>query len=411
MNCRLHRGGDAVDAVDICANCIPSRCSGPCGRPPGFTPRKLKPEFHNAVSDRDQRELQKLRQERLSLTQRLDELGDPPRFYGPVTVATAPVVQVLERGDAESPTGTPLPPAAMSALKMLNPSLGSLTTPAAERRVALSKWITSDENPLTARVIVNRMWQWHFGRGLVPTSSDFGAGGERPSHPELLDWLSNLLIRQQWSLKSLHRVILLSETYQQRSNFSSDNPACKVDADNRLLWRQNPRRIEAEAIRDSVLFVSGKLNPQRGGPGFEDFDYQDAYAPIYTYRTADQPELWRRSIYRYIVRTTPDRFLTTLDCPDPANLTARRETTTTPLQSLTLYNNEFMLRQAGYFAERIEDEFPRNPIQQVQRAFELAFARSATEREMQLATKLFQHQGLFSLCRALMNSNEFVYVD
>ena len=253
---------------------------------------------------------------------------------------------------------------------------------------------------------MNRIWQWHFGRGLVATSSDFGAGGELPSHPELLDWLANLLIQQQWSLKSLHRVILLSETYQQKSNFAPDNPACKVDADNRLLWRQNPRRIEAEAIRDSVLLVSGKLNRQRGGPGFEDFDYQDAYAPIYTYITADQPDLWRRSIYRYIVRTTPDRFLTTLDCPDPANLTARRETTTTPLQSLTLYNNEFMLRQAGYFAERIEQDFPRNTVQQVQRAFELALARSATEREMQIATKLVQQQGLFLLCRSLMNSNE-----
>ena len=377
----------------------------------GFGDPKLKPAIHNALAQGDHRELEILRQKRVSLTKRLEELGDPPRFYGPVTVATAPVVQVLERGDAESPTGTPLPPAAMSALKMLNPSLGSLTTPEAERRVALAKWITSDDNPLTARVIVNRIWQWHFGRGLVATSSDFGAGGELPSHPELLDWLANLLIQQQWSLKSLHRVILLSETYQQKSNFAPDNPACKVDADNRLLWRQNPRRIEAEAIRDSVLLVSGKLNRQRGGPGFEDFDYQDAYAPIYTYITADQPDLWRRSIYRYIVRTTPDRFLTTLDCPDPANLTARRETTTTPLQSLTLYNNEFMLRQAGYFAERIEQDFPRNTVQQVQRAFELALARSATERELQIATKLVQQQGLFLLCRSLMNSNEFVYVD
>ena len=133
------------------------------------------------------------------------------------------------------------------------------------------------------------------------------------------------------------------------------NPT-KIDADNRLLWRQNPRRIEAEAIRDSVLFVSGKLNLKRGGPGFEDFRYQDAYAPIYTYVTADEPALWRRSIYRYIVRTTPDRFLTTLDCPDPANFTPKRLTTTTPLQSLALYNNDFMLRQARYFAERLEKE-------------------------------------------------------
>ena len=184
-----------------------------------------------------------------------------------------------------------------------------------------------------------------------------------------------------------------------------------VDADNRLLWKQTSRRIEAEAIRDSVLFVSGKLNNQLGGPGFEDFNYQDAYAPIYTYITADKPELWRRSIYRYIVRTTPDRFLTTLDCPDPANLTAQRHTTTTPLQSLTLYNNEFILKQAGYFADRLKQESGPHQEAQVHRAFKLAFGRSATDEETRLAMDLVNRQGVFSLCRALLNSNEFVYVD
>ena len=160
-----------------------------------------------------------------------------------------------------------------------------------------------------------------------------------------------------------------------------------------------------------MLFVSGKLNLRRGGPGFEDFKYQDAYAPIYTYVTADEPTLWRRSIYRYIVRTTPNRFLTTLDCPDPANLTAKRLTTTTPLQSLALYNNDFMLRQARYFAERLEKEAGNDSEAQVARAFELAFGRQPSAGETHLATDLVDKQGLFSLCRSLFNSSEFLYVD
>ena len=320
-------------------------------------------------------------------------------------------MQVLERGNAETPVGPPLPPAALSALEMLKPELGTVDTPEAERRIALAEWITSSRNPLTARVIANRMWQWHFGNGLVNTSSDFGAGGDIPSHPELLDLLAGSLIQNGWSLKRLHKIILLSETYQQDSRHAADHPALERDAGNRLLWRQNPRRIEAESIRDSVLSVSGKLNLKRGGPGFEDFQYQDAYAPIYTYITADKPSLWRRSIYRYIVRTTPNRFLTTLDCPDPANLTAKRERTTTPLQSLALYNNEFMLLQSQYFADRLVDEFPLKTTDQIRRAFELALSRPPSDRELQIATDLVERSGLFTLCRSLLNSNEFVYVD
>lgn len=377
----------------------------------GFGDPKLRSARSNVINKNDEQRLAKLRSKRERLTHSLEQLGSPPRFYGPVAELTTPVVQLLERGDAEAPQGPHLAPAAPSALEMLDPQLGTLETPEGERRVALAKWITTKENPLSARVIANRLWQWHFGNGLVKTSSDFGAGGEVPSHPELLDWLANRLIQQKWSLKSLHRAILMSDTYQQKSSYQPGNPAHAVDADNRLLWRQNPRRIEAEAIRDSVLFVSGKLNLNRGGPGFEDFLYQDAYAPIYTYITADRPDLWRRSIYRYIVRTTPNRFLTTLDCPDPANLTARRETTTTPLQSLTLFNNEFMLRQASYFAERVGKLTTDNLAQQVKLAFELAYARPPTEAETQLAMNLVEQQGIFSLCRSLLNSNEFLYVD
>ena len=164
-------------------------------------------------------------------------------------------------------------------------------------------------------------------------------------------------------------------------------------------------------VRDSVLFVSGKLNPKSGGPGFENFDYEDTYVPKYNYVTADEPALWRRSIYRYIVRTTPDRFLTTLDCPDPANMTPKRLTTTTPLQSLVLYNNDFMLRQSQYFAQRVAEEVGTRKTDQVERAFELALGRKPSKKETQLATELIQRESLFVLCRSLFNANEFVYVD
>jgi hypothetical protein len=354
--------------------------------------------------------LDKLREERRALDDKIGTSASA-NVFAVVPQENMPEVRVLLRGDTESPTGDPLEPGAMAALHMLDPDLGGHAATQSERRAALARWITDPDNPLTARVIVNRLWHWHFGQGLVATPSDFGLGGGRPSHPELLDWLATELVRHGWSLKAMHRLILNSATYRQGSRYAEDAPSQAIDAGNRLLWRQNSRRIEAEEIRDAVLFVSGKLNSKAGGPGFENFTYKEAYAPEYTYITADKPALWRRSIYRYIVRTTPDRFLTTLDCPDPANLTPTRLTTTTPLQSLALFNNDFMLRQARYFAERIEQEAGPRPAAQVPRAFELAFGRRPSERESELGMEFLQDQGLFAFCRALFNANEFVYVD
>jgi Protein of unknown function (DUF1553)/Protein of unknown function (DUF1549) len=360
----------------------------------------------------DQQELAELRAQRMEIDAKLKSLGPPPKFYGVVASAKLPAVRLLTRGDPESPIGEALSPAAIGSLAMLTPDLGTIESSEGGRRAALAHWITHPDNPLTRRVIVNRLWHWHFGKGLVDTPSDFGFGGGRPSHPQLLDWLAEELVRHNWSLKKMHRLILNSQTYQQLSYVNEGaESARQIDADNRLLWRQNPRRLEAESIRDAVLRVSGKLNTEIGGPGFEDFQYQDAYAPIYTYITADRPELWRRSIYRYVVRTTPNRFLTTLDCPDPANLTPSRNTTTTPLQSLALYNNDFMLRQANYLADRVQREAGDKPNDQIRRAFELVFGRQPKEAEMTLATNFVDQQGLFGLCRSLFNSNEFVYVD
>ncbi|MEZ6055161.1 MAG: DUF1553 domain-containing protein [Planctomycetaceae bacterium] len=380
----------------------------------GFGDPVVKHSVPAKLSVDDRQRLTELRSQRMEINAKLESLGPPPKFYGVVAESTVPDVRLLTRGDPESPIGETLEPAALGALAMLSPNLGTQESSEGQRRAALAHWITHPDNPLTRRVIVNRLWHWHFGKGLVDTPSDFGYGGGQPSHPELLDWLAQELDRHNGSLKAMHRLILKSETYRQSSGVSDiagADSARQIDADNRLLWRQNPRRIDAESIRDAVLFVSGKLNLERGGPGFEDFLYQEAYAPIYTNITADKPELWRRSIYRYKVRTTPNRFLTTLDCPDPANLTPSRLTTTTPLQSLALYNNDFMLRQAGYFAERIQKDVGLLQREQVTRAFELAFGRQPSEKELRLATDFVEKQGLFGLCRSLLNSNEFVYVD
>jgi mono/diheme cytochrome c family protein len=377
----------------------------------GFGDPRLQPTTPPELTPEDRDTLARLNRDRIAAQQQKTDHGPPPRFFGIVADETPPETRLLVRGDSESPQGEPLPPAALRSLAMLNPSLGTVATSDGERRAELAKWITHPDNPLTARVIVNRIWQWHFGRGLVDTPSDFGFGGGRPSHPQLLDWLALQLQQNNWSLKAIHRLVLTSAAYQQQSRFNTDAPAAAIDADNRLLWRQNPRRLEAEAIRDSVLFISGKLNLQQGGPGFEDFTYQEAYAPIYTYITADEPALWKRSIYRYIVRTTPDQFLTTLDCPDPANLTARRLNTTTPLQSLALYNNDFMLRQAEYFAQRLQLEAGSEPHDQVRTAFLLALGREPSGEETRLTTEFVAAQGLHALCRSLLNSNEFLYVD
>ena len=361
--------------------------------------------------DERKEQLVRLERKRASLEAELKSLGEPPEFYGVVSEAP-PSVHILTRGNPEAP-GDTVSPGTLGFGKA-DVQFGATDTPDIDRRIALAEWITSPDNPLTRRVIVNRLWHWHFGTGLVDTPSDFGFGGGKPTHPELLDWLADEMLRSGWSLKHIHRLIVMSQTYRQTSvpliTDKRDDPAA-VDADNRLLWRMNPHRLEAEAVRDSVLAVSGKLNTTMFGPGYRDFDYKEAYAPIYTYQTADSPPLWRRSVYRFIVRTTPQQFMTALDCPDPANLTPQRNVTTTALQSLALYNNEFMLKQSRYFAERLVDENGSNIDNQVERAFQLAFARSPDKADRELSRQAIAQHGLWQFCRAILNTNEFVYID
>ena len=377
----------------------------------GFGNPVISPASPKNTKPQELARIEELRDSVRKIRGQLEDLGTPPKFYGVVKAKAMETIRIHERGEPESPVGDPLAPGALSALQMLDPKLTDVTATETDRRLALANWITHKDNPLTYRVIANRIWQWTFGNGLVTTPSDFGFGGDRPSHPELLDWLAHRLKQSNGSLKSLIREIVQSKTYRQHSIFSDQNPGVRKDTPNRLLWRQNPRRMDAETIRDSVLLVSGKLNDQTGGPGFEDFAYKEAYAPEYNYITADSPKLWRRSIYRFVVRTTPNRFMTTLDCPDPANFTPKRLNTTTPLQSLALYNNDFMLRQARYLAERIEQSAGPKPETQVDQAFRLAFNRLPNPDENKLSKTVVEKDGLFVLCRSLLNANEFVYFD
>lgn len=369
----------------------------------------------NELTDEQRQQMAQLTGQVDDLQKQISEIPEVARMYGIVT-EQPPEMHVMLRGNPEAP-GDPVPPGTISCVASAKFSLdGAAAESEAARRRALAEWIASADNPLNRRVIVNRLWQHHFGVGLVDTPSDFGQGGGSPSHPELLDWLANELLKHNWSLKAMHRQICLSATYRQSSiRTEQTRNAMTKDSSNRLLWRQNPRRLDAESVRDAVLTVSGRLNREMFGPGYRDFEYQEEYAPVYTYITADKPELWRRSIYRFIVRTTPDQFLTTMDCPNAANLTPTRNVTTTALQSLAMWNNEFILKQAQYFAERLKtesgNESTHDAKHQVQRAFQIALGREATLDEATAAVELVADAGLVEFCRQLLNANEFVYVD
>jgi hypothetical protein len=258
--------------------------------------------------------------------------------------------------------------------------------------------------------MVNRLWHYHFGRGIVGSPGDFGFNGERPSHPELLDWLASEFQERKWSIKGMHRLIMLSSAYQQSSR--QDETAAAIDADNRLMWRMNRRRLAAEEVRDSLLAVSGKLDLTMGGPAFMPFRYQFRKSPVYDYHdTADHPERWRRSVYSFIVRSTPNPFMDVLDFPVPSSCTPARASTTTALQSLSLLNDPFVIQQAEHFAARLVGAGGEDAGQQVNAAYRLAFGRQPSERELDRAVRFIEKHDLFRFCRAIFNTNEFLYVD
>jgi hypothetical protein len=277
----------------------------------------------------------------------------------------------------------------------------------AEPRLLLAKWITDPRNPLTARVCVNRIWEHHFGRGIVDTPSDFGNIGSPPSHPELLDWLANDLTTHGWKLKRLHRLLVTSYAYRQTS---AVNPAgAAKDADDRLLWRMPLRRMEAEAVRDSILLTTGELDRTMGGPGYALFTYNVVNVAIYGPKEAQGPETWRRGVYQIPARGIRDDLLGNFDCPDSSERTPQRTSTTTALQALSLLNSRFISQQANLFADRVQEHAGKESAAQVYDAFQFAFGRAPKQSEVRDALLIVQAYGLPTLCRGLLNANEFLY--
>ena len=315
---------------------------------------------------------------------------------------------LLARGDVTKP-GKPVEPGALSAIDAL-PAHFDASASEGERRAALARWLTDEKNPLAWRSIVNRVWQYHFGRGLVDSPNDFGHMGQLPSHPELLDWLAAEFRDSGGSFKKLHRLIVTSATYRQSSNSRADYEA--IDSGNALLWRQYRRKLEAEAVRDSLLAVAGQLDLQMGGPSFQDFIVtHPEHSPHYEYQLADpeNPALHRRSIYRFLVRSQQQPFMSALDCADPSMLVEKRNQTLTPLQALAQLNNQLALAMAKHFAARVEKTGDANA--QITAAFRIALQRDPGAGELSALAAYAGQHGLANTCRVILNTNEFAFVD
>jgi len=277
------------------------------------------------------------------------------------------------------------------------------------RRAALAKWITDTNNMLTRRSIVNRVWHYHFGRGIVETPNDFGHMGALPTHPELLDWLAFWFLENGESLKKLHRLIVTSATYRQAS--ASQPEFAKLDAENRYLWRMNRTRLDAESIRDSMLAISGKLDLTMGGPAIQQFYFKDDHSPVYDYTLfdVDSPGSYRRSIYRFVVRSVPDPLMDSLDCPNASILSPKRNVTMTSLQALAVLNDPFVLKQCEHFAARLAKAGALE--KQMELACQLALNRRPTAAESKKLREFARKHGLPNVCRLIFNMSEFMFVD
>ena len=342
----------------------------------------------------------------------LEAVKPLPVSYAGTRVQPAPTHK-LKRGDVKEP-GEVVTPGGLSAITEVDPELGlAADAPEAQRRLKFADWLADPRNPLPARVMANRVWHFHFGQGLVATPNDFGVSGARPTHPQLLDWLATKFIESGWSVKALHRLIVNSATYRQASTQTGIEyyrRAVSLDADNQLLWRFPPRRLEAEAVRDAVLSVSGQLNLEIGGPSFRPFDALKFPANAYLPVDKIGAEFNRRTVYRMNVNSGKEPLLDAFDCPDPSVKTPRRGVTSTPLQALALMNNSFLQRHAGLFAERALKESANDLPRAIRTAYRLALGRPPAEQEAERALAAARARSLTNVCWALLNSTEFVYV-
>jgi mono/diheme cytochrome c family protein len=319
-------------------------------------------------------------------------------------------IHILPRGDVTKP-GKEVRPGAITAIPGVKGDFNLPTNHTeGDRRAALAKWLTDANNPLTWRVMANRVWQYHFGRGIVDTPNDFGKMGQLPTHPELLDYLAGEL-REHQSLKKLHKLIVTSATYKQVSTSAATN--AKIDGDNRFVWRQNRRKLEAEAVRDSILAVAGKLDLTPGGPSFQDFVIEKPeHSPHYQYHLHDpeDPKSHRRAVYRFVVRSKQQPFMAALDCADPSLAVEKRNETLTPQQALALLNNKLAVTMAKHLATRVE-KLGSTDAERITAAFRLALGRTPTAKERDALTAYAKEFGLANACRVILNLNEFVFVD
>ena len=325
-----------------------------------------------------------------------------------------PPTYLLKRGDWRKPDGV-IQPAFLSAITAAAPKVQP-TESTSGRRTALANWIASAENPLTARVMVNRIWQQHFGTGLVASSSDLGQTGDRPTHPELLDWLAAEFVKTGWSVKHIHGLIVQSGAYQQGSTGNAD--AQKVDPENRLIGRYPRRRLDGEALRDACLAIGGQLNSKAGGPSvFPELPGELKGAGKDWKPSPEVTERNRRSIYVFVKRNLRYPMFALFDSPDRSESCSRRFTTTTAPQALALLNDPIMLAFAQSLAQRVAKEGGPKLEDQIERLFLLTLCRKpTTEEETALGNFLKRHKGapaeaLVDLCHSVFNLNEFLYVD
>lgn len=389
--------------------------------------RQRQQRIAEAMTDAERELIRQLRSRIAADEKRLASLPQPSKVYvGTVHTGQGKFrgtgadggkprpIHVLERGDVRRPREAAAP-GALSVLGMEQHFALDEKHGEGDRRAALARWLTDRENPLTWRNAVNRAWQYHFGCGIVDTPDDFGRMGGRPSHPELLDYLAIRFRDGGQSLKQLHRLIVTSATWRQSSQprQSLEERALTVDAENRLLWKMPRRKLEAESVRDSVLSVSGRLDLSMYGPGYRDFVLEHPkHSPHYEYHLhdPDDPATHRRSIYRFVVRSQPEPFMSTLDCADPSILVGRRNESLTPLQSLTMLNSGTIVTMANHFASKLQEEHD-GIGEQIRHGFYDAMGRPPTPPEYSAIVGIAQQHGLANACRLMFNLNEFSFVD
>jgi hypothetical protein len=318
----------------------------------------------------------------------------------------------LIRGDPES-RGSQMKPGFVGVITYGNPPT-EIPRPdgnTSGRRLALAQWIASPQNPMTARVIVNRLWQKHFGRGIVATLENFGKMGEQPTHPALLDWMAVEFMNRGWSIKQINKLIMMSEAYRMASTFEHAANST-IDLENRYLWRFRPQRLEAEIVRDSLLVAGGNINLEVGGEPIFPFIPADILVGQYRGKwenTPEGPAAWRRGVYVYRRRSLPYPMFDTFDHPDMNVTAGARNVSTVPTQALTLLNNPFVLSQAKFLADRVRSE-ASDPYAQVNAAYQIALARPATEAEARIGVDLITKQSLLSFTHVVLNLDEFIYM-